>query len=88
MKRILSDPITVFIVVILGLGVVPLFFQNPQADATAVCNHQWISGGFYAKACEVGDCPQLNPPTMTVRLEHCKICGIVRIPKIIRNVKW
>ncbi len=50
----------------------------------AIHKHKWRTGLVYGLACEVGDCPAFNRPTMAVRLEWCGECGILRMPEILR----
>ena len=52
----------------------------------AVCNHKWRTGWAYAMVCEAPDCPELNPPTMSLRLEWCERCGILRMPEARRKM--
>ena len=51
----------------------------------AVCD-KWRTGWAYALVCEAPDCPELNPPTMRLRLEWCERCGILRMPEHRRKM--
>jgi len=52
----------------------------------ADCDHKWRTGWAYAMVCEAPDCPQSNPPTMSVRLEWCERCGLIRMPEARRKM--
>ena len=51
-----------------------------------VCDHKWRTGWAYAMVCELPDCPESNPPTMSLRLEWCERCGILRMPENRRKM--
>jgi len=50
------------------------------------CNHKCRTGWAYAMVCELPDCPESNPPTMSLRLEWCERCGILRMPENRRKM--
>lgn len=58
-----------------------------DSSSSSECEHEWVYGAFFVKTCSkyMPDCPVMNPPIDTVVLEHCRICGAVRIPAGIRG---
>jgi len=44
------------------------------------CDHDWVQGPFYVKACWGFECPTYYPPAALIPVEHCTKCGLLRLP--------
>jgi hypothetical protein len=50
-------------------------------DSSTPCPHNWTKGPFYITAAQTYEEPGYYPPSVLLRVEHCSLCGILRLPK-------
>ncbi len=61
-----------------------LSFALPQVSVSTVPDthaHVWVKGPFYIQAAISLEEPGFYPPQGLMRTEHCRICGILRLPE-------
>ncbi len=49
------------------------------------CEHEWTEGPFFIKAAVTYEEPRYYPPHGLYRIEHCKLCGFLRLPEGARE---
>jgi hypothetical protein len=49
------------------------------------CLHEWAQGPFYIKVASSYEEPEYYPPNALVKVEHCKKCGVLRLPEVLRG---
>lgn len=54
---------------------------NPDNVLNVPCTHEWVKGPFYIKVAVTYEEPRYYSPGGLVNIEHCKKCGVLRLPK-------
>ena len=49
------------------------------------CKHDWQQGPFYLKVAATYEEPDYYPPSGMVKVEHCTLCGLLRLPESLRQ---
>ena len=49
------------------------------------CQHEWVQGPFYLKVAKTYEEPNFYPPNAMIRIEHCKKCGLIRLPPDLKE---
>ena len=47
--------------------------------------HNWIKGRFYIMCATTLEEPEYYAPQGIVRIEYCEICGLLRLPILLRS---
>lgn len=61
------------------LGVTTICGQHNPASC------EWVTGPFYITAASSYEEPDYYPPEVFVKIEHCRKCGIIRLPESLRG---
>ena len=56
-----------------------------DASETAICPHNWVSGPFYVMVAVTYEEPDYYPPQGMIPVEHCTLCGLIRLPEAYRQ---
>ncbi len=70
-----------FIAALLGISTLPALAESKDIiNQSPMHTHLWVKGPFYLMVANSMEEPDYYPPSGMVKLEFCKICGIVRVP--------
>ena len=46
---------------------------------------EWAQGPFYIRVAASYEEPQYYPPSALIQVEHCTVCGLLRLPADLRK---